>query len=333
MQSDESSPDDDLRTRLHAMETRLRRMRDQRAAHNESARRAADSRNSVQDQGKELRTSIEEKLNEQKEVRARAKSHQNQRDAIQSRIREIISNKRGKKGEEGKAKTGVVALSETIAKISSIENRIMTDGTLTLKAENRILRELKSLIARRDELLPAAAEFENIKIDLGDLESTIQSLKAEADAQHKAMTDAHKEADAIWEEVKPMLEERDFLRSEGDRLHSIFVESRESANSIHSEIEILLKEVNEARDEMRARKEERERVIRDHNQSVKDALKTPDQDEELADSLTEQLLSQGSLTLGGSMSGDAQGSPAAIGEKSSTRKRLRKPKSFRGRGK
>ena len=274
MQSDESSPDDDLRTRLHAMETRLRRMRDQRSSHNESARRAADSRNSVQDQGKELRSSIEEKLNEQKEVRARAKAHQNQRDAIQSRIREIISNKRGKKGDEGKAKTGVVALSETIAKISSIENRIMTDGSLTLKAENRILRELKSLIARRDELLPAAAEFENIKIDLGDLESTIQSLKAEADAQHKAMTDAHKEADAIWEEVKPMLEERDFLRSEGDRLHSIFVESRESANSIHSEIEILLKEVNEARDEMRARKEERERVIRDHNQSVKDALKT-----------------------------------------------------------
>ena len=170
-----------------------------------------------------------------------------------------------------------------------------------------------------------------LKIDLGDLESTIQSLKAEADAQHNAMTDAHKEADAIWEEVKPMLEERDFLRSEGDRLHSLFVESRESANHIHSEIEILLKEVNEARDEMRARREERERVIKDHNQSVKDALKTPDQDEELADSLTEQLLSQGNLTLGGSMSGDAQGSPVAKEERPSSRKRVRKPKSFRGR--
>jgi uncharacterized coiled-coil DUF342 family protein len=332
MQSDESGPDDDLRTRLHAMETRLRRMRDQRAAHNESARRAADSRNSVQEQGRELRSSIEEKLTEQKEVRSRAKAHQNQRDAIQSRIREIISNKRGKKGDEGKAKTGVVALSETIAKISSIENRLMTDGTLTLKAENRILRELKSLIARRDELLPAAAEFESIKIDLGDLESTIQSLKAEADAQHKAMTDAHKEADGIWEEVKPMLEERDFLRSEGDRLHSIFVESRESANNVHSEIEVLLEEVNEARDEMKARREERERVIKDHNQSVKDALKTPDEDEELAESLTEKLLSQGNLTLGGSMSGDAQGSPAAT-EVKPGRRRIRKLKSFRGRGK
>ena len=151
MQGEESGPDDDLRTRLHAMETRLRRMRDQRASHNESARRAADSRDSVQEQGRELRASIEEKLAEQKEVRSRAKAHQNQRDAIQSKIREIISNKRGRKGEEGKAKTGVVALSETIAKISIIENRLMTDGTLTLKAENRILRAVSYTHLRAHE--------------------------------------------------------------------------------------------------------------------------------------------------------------------------------------
>ena len=90
MNDDEQSPDDDLKSRLHAMEARLRRMRDQRTSHNEDARRAADSRNSVQEQSKEIRASIEEKLNEQKEVRARAKSHQVQRDAIQIRIREII---------------------------------------------------------------------------------------------------------------------------------------------------------------------------------------------------------------------------------------------------
>ena len=36
---EEKGPDDDLKTRLHAMEARLRRMRDQRASHNEDARR------------------------------------------------------------------------------------------------------------------------------------------------------------------------------------------------------------------------------------------------------------------------------------------------------
>ena len=47
----------------------------------------------------------------------------------------------------------MVELSEAIAEISQIENKLMTDGTLTLKSENRLLRKLKNLASRRDELL------------------------------------------------------------------------------------------------------------------------------------------------------------------------------------
>ena len=38
-------------------------------------------------------------------------------------------------------------------------------------------------------------------------------------------------------------------------------------------------------------------MIIDHNQSVRDALLTPDEDEELADSLTKKLMDDGSVTL------------------------------------
>ena len=86
VKDEEKGPDDDLKTRLHAMEARLRRMRDQRASHNEDARRAANSRNSVQEQSKDIRSNIEEKLSQQKEVRARAKSHQAKRDALQAEL-------------------------------------------------------------------------------------------------------------------------------------------------------------------------------------------------------------------------------------------------------
>ena len=113
------------------------------------------------------------------------------------------------------------------------------------------------------------------------------------------MLDANKEADEIWEEVKPMLEERDFLRAEGDRLHAAFISSRESADKVHSDMKELLDQVNEIRDELKAQREERERIIREHNESVREATKTPDEDEELAESLTEQLLESGSITLGG----------------------------------
>ena len=299
----EARPDDDLRTRLHAMETRLRRMREQRNGHNENARRAADSRDSVQEQSRELRERIKERLDEQKEVRARAKLHQAKRDEIQNQMRELITQRRGKRSDEG-TKSVVIQLSETIGEIDRIENRIMTDGSLSLDKENAMLKKLKSLIAKRDELMPAAEEFQVIEIDLGDMEGSIQLLRAEADSEHKAMLDANKEADTIWEEVKPMLEERDFLRAEGDRLHNAFVSSREAADGIHSQIKVLLDQVNEIRDELKAQREERERLIREHNQSVRDALKTPDEDEELASSLADELLEKGSITLGGTRTVD-----------------------------
>ena len=285
------------------METRLRRMREQRNDHNENARRAADSRDSVQEQSRELRERIKERLDEQKEVRARAKLHQAKRDEIQNQMRELITQRRGKRSDEG-TKSVVIQLSETIGEIDRIENRIMTDGSLSLVKENAMLKKLKSLIAKRDELMPAAEEFQVIEIDLGDMEGSIQLLRAEADSEHKAMLDANKEADTIWEDVKPMLEERDFLRAEGDRLHNAFVSSREAADSIHSQIKVLLDQVNEIRDELKAQREERERLIREHNQSVRDALKTPDEDEELASSLADELLEKGSITLGGTRTVD-----------------------------
>lgn len=297
MSEDDPLMSDDLRTRLHAMETRLRRMREQRSNHNENAKRAADSRDSVQNQGKELRERISEKLEEQKEVRARAKTHQAKRDEIQKQIGGLISQKRGRR-DEG-TKSVVIQLSETIGEIDRIENQIMTDGNLSLKKENRLLKKLKTLISKRDELMPEVQELQVIEIDLGDMEGSIQLLRSEADAEHKAMLDANKEADEIWEEVKPMLEERDFLRAEGDRLHAAFISSRESADKVHSDMKELLDQVNEIRDELKAQREERERIIREHNESVREATKTPDEDEELAESLTEQLLESGSITLGG----------------------------------
>ena len=303
---DAEKPDDDLRTRLHAMETRIRRMRDQRNGHNEDARRAADSRNAIQEQGKELRESIKAQLDEQKSIRDQAKVHKAKRDEIQNQIRELINQKKGRRSDENNSKSIVLQLTETVSEIDRIENTIMTDGRLTLESENKLLKKLKSLISRRNELLPAVAEFEIIKIDLNDMDGSILILKSEADLEHQAMIDCHKQADEIWEDVKPILQERDFLRAEGDRLHAAYITSREAANEVHGNMKEIIDQCNEIRDEIKAANEERERVIRDHNLSVKDALRTPDQDEGMADSLTEQLLNSGSLIIGGIRESDEQ---------------------------
>ena len=323
----EEGPSDDLRTRLHAMESKLRRIWGQRDAHNESAKRAADSRNSVNEQGSELRESIKSRMGEQKDVRSQAKLHQARRDEIQKSIRELISNKKGRRGD-GPGRSVVIQLSETVGEIERIENRIMTDGSLSLEKENSLIKKLRSLIARRDELIPEVEQQNIISIDLSDMDESINKLRAEADNEHTLMIEQNKLADEIWEEIKPMLEERDFLRGESDRLHSLFIGERGKADEAHKGGVELLSKVNEIRDEIKSQHQERERLIRDHNKSVREALRGPDEDENLAESLTERLLEGGSITFGGTV---AEPNSEGQNENRSTKRQTRKLGTSRGR--
>ncbi len=326
MDSDDADSDD-LRTRLHAMESKLSRVRGQRDSHNESAKRAADQRNSAQNKRNEVQENITSMMDDQKKVRAQAKIHQASRDEIQQSIREIFSRKKGKR-DQGPGKSVVIQLSETVGEIERIEDRIMTDGTLTLEKENSLIKKLRSLISRRDELIPHVEHQRIVSIDLNDMDESIQRLRAEADNEHKLMLEQNSLADEIWSEIKPMFEERDFLRGEGDRLHALFLEERGKADEAHKGVIEMLSKVNEIRSEIRSQHDERERLVKDHNNSVRQALRGPDQNEELAESLSDKLLSGESITFGGIVAGD---SATIREEKTKPERKSRKLGTTRGR--
>ncbi|MDP7355794.1 MAG: hypothetical protein QF843_00605 [Candidatus Thalassarchaeaceae archaeon] len=318
---------DDLRTRLHAMESKLSRIRAQRDSHNDSARSAADQRNSAHEKRKEVHETISAKMDEQKKVRAQAKLHQASRDEIQQSIREVIARKKGTR-DRGPGKSVVIQLSETVGEIERIEDRIMTDGALTLEKENSMIKKLRSLISKRDELIPHVEQQRIISIDMNDMDESIHRLRAEADNEHKLMLEQNSLADEIWNEIKPMFEERDFLRGEGDRLHALFVQERGKADETHASLVEMLSKVNEIRDELRSQYEQREKMVRDHNKSVRQALRGPDQNEELADSLADLLLEGSSVTFGGLVS--KEGESQKVEEKSASKRKSRRLGTSRG---
>ena len=132
--------EDDLRTRLHAMETKAKRLRNQRNSFSDDARSAAEQRDAIQNQAKEIRESINSMMEEQKKIRERAKVHRTRRDDIQTRIRELIGRSKGRREDNKNSRSVVVQLAETESEISNIEDRIMTDGTLSLDKENKLLK-------------------------------------------------------------------------------------------------------------------------------------------------------------------------------------------------
>ena len=295
------SGDADLRDQLKSMESKLRRLRDIRQQHNEAGKRSADSRNSIQKEYKKLREEIDVKLTENKEIRNKAKTHQARRDAIQQQVRELIGQAKNSRGGKGK-KSPILELSEIQSQIDKLETMLETTG-MTLDKENKVLKLVKKHSNRKKELEPLVAEELRIKVDLDNIEGSIQELKTEADTEHKAMVDLHNEADKLWETIKPLFEERDFKKAEGDRLHEAFLECRKQADEVHTEVVAMLEQVNQIRDKLKQERLEAQSWIDDHNESVRKALKTPDQDDKMASSLTQALLGGTSISLGGSETG------------------------------
>ncbi len=318
--------DADLRDQLKSMESKLRRLRDLRQQHNDAGKRHADSRNSIQKEYNKLRGEINELLAQNKEIRNKAKTHQAKRDAIQQQVRELIGQAKNSRSEKGK-KSPILELSELQSQIDKLENMLETTG-MKLEKENQVLKLIKKHTLRKKEIEPLVAEEMRIKVDLDNIEGSIQELKAEADAEHAAYVELNKEADELWKTIEPRFEERDFKKAEGDRLHEAFLECRKEADEVHTQVVAMLEQVNEIRDKLKQERLEAQSWIDDHNESVRKALKTPDKDENLAGSLTQALLAGSSISLGGSDTGT--NANARVDGRSSRKANMRRSGAARG---
>ena len=323
----EREPDpegDDLRDRLHAMETRIRRMRDQRANHNTEARRFAAQRDTVQAEYKEVRVKLDEGLVEVKAKRSAADSFRKRRDAIQEQLRALFAKAKQGNADKRKGKSFAAQFNELTQTIQSLEKQIETSGNISLDKENKMLARIKGMSRDRRELEPMVSDHEKLEVDLSDTESAIAELKMHADAAHLAMVDALKEARKMSKELQSLFDERDFLKAEGDRHHQAFVEEKQKADEVHAKVVEMMKQVTEVKGQISSLRKERKSWLRNHNRSVRDALTSPDEDEALADSLVDKLLAEGNLSLGGTLEDDVAGRETEATQRSaSTRKSVR----------
>ncbi len=294
----EEKPDAELREKLHAMESKVRKMKETRNNFNSQAKVSAEKRNSVQSQYKEHREKIELFVAEVRAMRAEIKSFKEKRNAIQSQMRDLISQIKGKRKDHTKKRSATAEYADLKQQVDSLEKKFETTS-VGVNKEKEMVKKIKEFSKRIEELEPEVTKFKMVEVDMSDIDSAIKTLKAEADAAHNSMIEAVERLNAKTPEVDEAFAHRDFLKSEGDRFHTEFVELKEKANEVHAKIEELMVDVNKARDELKSVREERKSWLTDHNASVKKEMKTGAQSEEVAELLTNSLLSNGSITFGG----------------------------------
>ena len=294
----EDKPDAELREKLHAMESKVRKMRETRNNFNAQAKVSAEKRNSVQSQYKEHREKIELFVAEVRAMRAEIKSFKEKRNTIQSQMRDLISQIKGKRKDRTEKRSATAEYADLKQQVDSLEKKFETTS-VGVNKEKEMVKKIKEFSKRIEELEPEVTKFKMVEVDMSDIDSAIKTLKAEADAAHNSMIEAVERLNAKTPEVDEAFAHRDFLKSEGDRFHTEFVELKEKANEVHAKIEELMVDVNKARDELKSVREERKSWLTDHNASVKKEMKTGAQSEEVAELLTNSLLSNGSITFGG----------------------------------
>ncbi|MBT7637717.1 MAG: hypothetical protein HN554_02305 [Euryarchaeota archaeon] len=316
------SPDSELRDELQGMEARVRKMRNTRNSFSEQARTVADKRNAVQGQYKEHREKIDLVLTEMKAIRAEIKMFKEKRNALQQQLREIINQAKGRRDEKGEKKSATAEYAKLQHEVRSLENTFET-SSVGQKKEKEMIKSIKEMKIRIEELAPEVTHFEMIKVDLSDLDSAIKTLRSEADAAHQEMLGAVARADVLSPDVDEAFAHRDFLKAEGDRLHTEFLELRQKSDEMHNKITELMVDVNKVRDKLNMARDERKSWMTDHNASVKAEMKTGAESSEVADDLVSTLMNSGGVTFGGIGEGDNASSEkrkAKSGKKKSMRK-------------
>ncbi len=305
--TEDTRPDSDLRDHLHQMEARVRKLRDARNNHNEQGKRFAEQRNAIQAQYKEHREKLDLSVAEVKAIRAEQNIHKERRNAIQAQIRDLIGQAKAQRGSKDEKKSASFEFNKLTSEVDNMEKVFETRGGMSPKKEKETMEKIKVMRRRMKELEPEVTKLQLIKVDLSNRDEAIATLKLEADAAHKLFVECLERAKGMSKELDELFSHRDFLKGEGDRHHKEFVACKEKADEVHSKITEMMKEVNEARDKLKIAREERESWITDHNASVTKEMKTGAEDQNVADSMVDHLLNAGSLTFGGTMSGDRAG--------------------------
>tara|TARA_B100001758_G_scaffold7989_1_gene6101 strand:+ start:2875 stop:3939 length:1065 start_codon:yes stop_codon:yes gene_type:complete len=329
--SQEPRPDADLRDHLHQMEAKVRKLRDGRNNHNEQGKRFAEQRNAIQAQYKEHREKLDMSVAEVKAIRAEQNLHKKRRDAIQAQIRDLIGQSKAQRGDKDNKKSASFEFNKLASEVDNMEKTYETRGGMSSKKEKETMDKIKNMRRRMKELEPEVEKLQLIKVDLSNRDEAIAQLKAEADAAHKDFVECLERAKGMSKELDELFAHRDFLKGEGDRFHKEFLACREKADEVHAKITEMMKEVNEARDKLKIAREERESWITDHNASVSKEMKTGAEDGKVADSMVDHLLSAGSLTFGGTMSGDRAGVSGKKG-RSNKKKAMRRVDMTASRG-
>jgi uncharacterized coiled-coil DUF342 family protein len=275
-------------------ERKFQELVDKRDEFNHQAEIARDERNALNTRKRDLLDIVQKLKIERDDHVKLLREHKRIRNKLQDQARALLKTKRAKSG-----KVYSDLPSEAAARKAEIQFLDMKQQTsvLSLAEEEDLIDDIKKKSQELRRLEAELREQLGIKVEIGEMDSTLTDLFNKADEQHMHVMKHYEEAQKIHERMMKMIEECSALHNEADKKHALFIEMREKADAYHLKAAEMREKLLTMKNEKRMQERESRQLVRDQNKAVRDALLNPEKVELKREEALQLLLKKGKITL------------------------------------
>lgn len=229
---------------------------------NRTARIFREERDSLNKKKSDFFKEIDELKKKRNELVKTMKDHKQHRDELQKEGKELIQSKKGKRGKLEKSIP--LKLEELKVEIKELEYRQETVPMKTSE-EEELIGKLRERIEELDGLKKEVDKQERIKIDLSNLDGSIDKIFEEADKEHELVVKCYGESQKYHKKMEKMVKEVASIVNEANKKHEEYMKVKERADRKHQKAMEMLGKIISIKKERRERWKEAKKLIEEQN--------------------------------------------------------------------
>jgi uncharacterized coiled-coil DUF342 family protein len=261
---------------------------------NDLARQLRQERDLLNEGRRKFRERMDEAAAERDRLNAEMKAAKERRNELQAQAKQLIEQRKGKAG--GVAKSLPLQARQLEKQVKDLVHKQETQPH-TIEDERELLKLIKAKQTELDQLRKQLDASREIKVDLNDLDSSIDELFRMADAEHEKVKALNKEANRFHEEFLQAAQEARVVNKEANEKHQEFVNAKERADEQHQKAMELKEQMITLRNDRRQEIESQRREVREYNQEARRKVSDPGAMDERADDALEALKKGGKISL------------------------------------
>ncbi len=261
---------------------------------NDLGRQLRQERDLLNEGHREFRKRMDEASKKRDELNAKMREAKKRRNEFQAQAKQLIGQRKGKAG--GGEKSIPLQVRQLEKEVRDLDRKQETQPH-TIHEERDLLKIIKAKQEELTELRKKMEAHRALKVDLSDLDGSIDELFRLADAEHEQVKAFNKEATKWHDEFVKAAEEGRVVQREGNEKHQEFIAVREKADEQHKKAMELKEKMISIRNEERKEREAHRRELKEYNESVRQEVADPKKMDEHADDALDALKKGGKISL------------------------------------